>query len=120
LIITGCDVDEAASVRGRQGPVEETLVDELLISISTDQASDSWGFVGVVKVGEFEAYRTLNAFSTPGDALAAAQALMGGILGEWLAGSEWRQLHEATGRAPTRQDLNLGVLGRHAPSKAGD
>jgi hypothetical protein len=102
--------------------VEEALVSEseLLISVATDAASDSWGFVGVVKVGEFEAYRSLNAYSTPADALAATQALMGGVLGEWLAGSEWRQLRETTGRAPTRQDLNLGVLGRHLPSKAGE
>jgi hypothetical protein len=94
-------------------------VSELLISIATDEASDSWGFVGVVRVGGFEAYRTLGAYSTPADALAGAQTLMGGILGEALAGAEWRQLRETTGRAPTRRDLNLGVLKRPQPKPGG-
>jgi len=84
----------------------------MLISIGVDTASDSWGFVGVVKVGDYEAYRTIGSFATPAEAEQETQILVGGILGELLAGAEWRRVREATGAAPTRKDLGLSVLRR--------
>lgn len=83
---------------------------DLLISVSTDEASDSWGFVGLVKVGEVEAYRTIEAFPSHGEALRATQALVAGALGELLAGQEWRSVREATGKAPLRKDFNIGAF----------
>ena len=85
---------------------------EILITVGSDVASDSWGFVGVVKVGQFEAYRTLEAFPTPPEAQNAAQEILSGILGELLAGAEWRRVREAKGAPPTRKDLALGILDR--------
>jgi hypothetical protein len=82
----------------------------LLISVTTDAASDSWGFVGVVKVGEVEAYRTIEAFPSRGEALRATQGMVAGALGELLAGQEWRSVREATGKAPLRQDFNIGAF----------
>jgi hypothetical protein len=82
----------------------------LLISIGSDAASDSWGFVGVVRVGALEAYRTLEAFATPHAATAAAQQLMADVLGEMLAGREWRAVRDDKGGPPTRQDFNLSAL----------
>ncbi|HEY4629979.1 MAG: hypothetical protein JF630_11610 [Geodermatophilales bacterium] len=85
---------------------------EILVTVGSDVASDSWGFVGVVKVGQFEAYRTLEAFPTPPEAQNAAQEILAGILGELLAGAEWRRVREAKGAPPTRKDLALGILDR--------
>lgn len=84
----------------------------LLISIEVAEASDSWGFVGLVKVGDAEAYRTLEAFPAPGEALAHTQKLVAGMLGELLAGQEWRRVRDETthGGAPTRQDFRLNSL----------
>lgn len=86
----------------------------LLISLTTDQASTSWGFVGVVKVGDVEAYRTLGAFTSPGEALRVTQVIMATVLGELLAAAEWRGVREAIGNAPRRTDLNLGVFQKGA------
>jgi hypothetical protein len=83
---------------------------DLLIAITSDEASDSWGFVGVVKIGEVEAYRTIEAFPSHGEAVRATQALVAGALGELLAGQEWRSVREATGKAPLRQDFNIGAF----------
>lgn len=83
---------------------------EMSISITSDEASDSWGFVGVVKVGEAEAFRTLEAFPSRAQALHATQELMGGVLGELLAGREWRTVRDATGQPPTRQDFNISAF----------
>lgn len=82
------------------------------ISIEIDAASDSWGFVGVVKVGDFEAYRTIESYATPVEAEQETQILVGGILGELLAGAEWRRVRETAGAAPTRADLGLSMLRR--------
>ena len=84
----------------------------MLISIDASPASDSWGFVGVIRIGEAEAYRTLEAFASPELAIAAAQRLMADSLGEILAGREWRAMRDQTGAPPTRKDLNLSVLRR--------
>ena len=59
-----------------------------------------------------EAYRTLEAFPTPPEAQNAAQEILSGILGELLAGAEWRRVREAKGAPPTRKDLALGILDR--------
>jgi hypothetical protein len=85
-------------------------VSDVLIAVTSDAASDSWGFVGVVKVGDFEAYRTLEAFATPNLAQTATQEILAGVLGELLAGAEWRRVRETKGTPPTRRDLALGVL----------
>jgi len=66
----------------------------LLIAVDAAPASDGWGFVGRVLVGEHEAYRTLRAYPTPGDALSAAQVLVGDVLGSFLAGQEWHTAEE--------------------------
>lgn len=58
---------------------------QLLIRIDSAPASDNWGFVGRVLVGEHEAYRTIRAYATPRDALASAQRLMTEVLGPLLA-----------------------------------
>ncbi|HEU5269077.1 MAG TPA: hypothetical protein VFU36_04070 [Jatrophihabitans sp.] len=82
----------------------------MLVSVGTDEASDSWGFVGVVKVGEVEAFRTLEAFPSRAEALRATQKLMGDVLGELLAGREWRTVRDSTGQPPTRQDFNISAF----------
>jgi len=90
----------------------------ILINVVAVPASDSWGFVGVVRVGDHEAYRTIRAYPTPRDALAAAQALLGEVLGALMAGQEWRTAADEFGHAPRRVELGLGLgaLDRDAPS----
>lgn len=90
----------------------------LLITIEVDTASDSWGFVGVVKVGDYEAYRTIESFATPAEAERETKQIVGGVLGELLAGVEWRRVRDTTKAAPTRRDLGLSVLrrGRGGPT----
>jgi hypothetical protein len=82
-----------------------------LLSLGTSPASDSWGFVGTVMIGEYEAYRTIRAYSTPQDALAATQALVARVLGTMLAGEEWRSNEEELGHAPRRAELGFGLHG---------
>lgn len=94
------------------------MVDQLLIRIGSAPASDSWGFVGRVLVGEHEAYRTIRAYPTPGEALCAAQKLMAEVLGALLAAQEWRTAQEEFGHAPRRTELDFGLAarsGRTAP-----
>jgi hypothetical protein len=86
--------------------------DEILISLGFAEASDGWGFVGVVKVGQVEAYRTLEAFPAPLEALSRTQQLVGSVLGELLAGAEWRRIRDVQGRAPTREDYNISAFQR--------
>jgi hypothetical protein len=81
---------------------------DIVISIRSDTASDRWGFVGVICVGDYVAYRTLEAAPNPREAEAHAQALVGEALGELLAAAEWRQVKHATSAAPTRRDYGLG------------
>jgi len=85
----------------------------MLITVESDAASDSWGFVGVVRVGEAQAYRTMEAFPTPSEAMEQMQHILSAVLGEMLAGAEWRRVRERTGEIPTRRELGLSVL--HAP-----
>jgi hypothetical protein len=82
--------------------------DELLIKVATAPASDSWGFVGVISVGDREAYRTIRAHATPTEALAATQGLLADVLGALMAGQEWRAAHEEFGHAPRRTELEFG------------
>lgn len=88
-----------------------------LIHTTAEQASDSWGFVGVVWVGEVEAYRTLEAYLTPREASRAAQQLTADFLGEVLAGREWRTVREEHGTLPTRQHFNFSALGGRPPAE---
>ena len=41
------------------------MSEQLLVKVETVPASDNWGFVGRVLVGEHEAYRTIRAYPTP-------------------------------------------------------
>lgn len=88
----------------------------VLISLRSEPASDSWGFVGVVAVGDYEAYRTIRAHTTPDEALTAAQQLLADVLGSLLAGQEWRSAQGEFGHAPRRTELQFGL---RASSKRG-
>jgi hypothetical protein len=94
----------------------------VLITLKSSPASDSWGFVGVVSVGEFEAYRTIRAYSTPAEALEMAQHLLADVLGALMAGQEWRQAESDFGHAPLRTELGFGLRGRRPDhvEEAGD
>ncbi len=96
--------------------------EHLLITIDTAPASDSWGFVGRVLVGEHEAYRTIRAYPSPSEAVAATQGLVADVLGGLLAGQEWRNAQDEFGRAPRRTDLDfgLGARARRAAPEAQD
>jgi hypothetical protein len=83
--------------------------DQLLITITTAPASDSWGFVGVVSVGDHEAYRTIRAYTAPGDALEATQRVLADVLGGLMAGREWGAAQEEFGHAPRRTELEFGL-----------
>jgi hypothetical protein len=92
----------------------------MLVTVGSDPASDNWGFVGVVRVGRYEAYRTLESFPTAGEAQQAAQEILAGVLGELLAGAEWRRVREAKGSPPTRRDLGFGLLDARRMADPGD
>jgi hypothetical protein len=86
--------------------------DRLLINVVTSPASDSWGFVGVVSVGDHEAYRTIRAYASPGEALVATQRLLADVLGGLLAGREWVSAQAEFGHAPRRTELEFGLAGK--------
>lgn len=83
--------------------------ERLLITLSTAPASDGWGFVGVVSVGDQEAYRTIRAYTAPGDALHASQRLLADVLGTLMAGQEWGAAQADFGHAPRRTELEFGL-----------
>jgi hypothetical protein len=85
--------------------------DELYIRIVSSPASDSWGFVGVVLIGDHEAYRTIRAYDSPRAALDAAQQMLAGVLGALMAGQEWRSAQDEFGHAPRRVELEFGLRG---------
>jgi len=85
------------------------MSDQLFITVDTAPASDNWGFVGRVLVGEHEAYRTIRAYTSPGEALSAVQGLVAGVLGALLAGQEWRSAQDEFGHAPRRTELDFGL-----------
>jgi hypothetical protein len=80
---------------------------DLLITVSTDESSDGWGFVGSVLVGRCEAYRTVRAYAAPSDALEATRSILASALGSLLTGQEWRLTQEEVGHAPRRTDLEF-------------
>jgi hypothetical protein len=86
--------------------------DRLLITLATTPASDSWGFVGVVAVGDHEAYRTIRAYMSPGEALGATQRLVADVLGRLMAGQEWGDAQSEFGHAPRRTELEFGLRGK--------
>ena len=63
---------EAHPGSAKAGGVDMTK--PVLITVEASEASDSWGFVGVVKVGDYEAYRTIRAYTAPTEALGAARS----------------------------------------------
>ncbi len=83
--------------------------DELQITVGTSPASDNWGFVGVVSIGDQEAYRTIRAYTAPGEALAATQRLLADVLGGLMAGQEWGAAQAEFGHAPHRTELEFGL-----------
>jgi hypothetical protein len=89
--------------------------DHLLITITTTPASDSWGFVGVVSVGDHEAYRTIRAHTTPGEALGATQRLLADVIGGLMAGQEWAAAQAEFGHAPRRTELEFGLRAKLEP-----
>lgn len=82
---------------------------DALITLSAAPASDSWGFVGVIRVGKYEAYRTIRAYRSPSEALETAQRLLGGVLGTLMAGQEWRTAEGDFGHPPLRTELGFGL-----------
>ena len=84
-------------------------ISPLNITVEASPASDSWGFVGRVMIGQHEAYRTFRGYPTPREALQATQAIVGDVLGAMLAAQEWRELSSELGRPPRRSDLKLGL-----------
>jgi hypothetical protein len=92
----------------------------LIIKLDTAPASDGWGFVGRVMVGNQEAYRTLRAFPTPTEAETATQELVSQVLGAIMAGEEWRSLSRETHHAAQRADLNFGLQSAPAPTSTTD
>ena len=90
----------------------------LHVTITSSPASDSWGFVGVLSVGDFEAYRTIRAYSTPDDALQAGQHLLAEVLGTLMAGQEWRTAEGEFGHAPRRTDLQFGLRANRGAATA--
>jgi hypothetical protein len=99
-----------AAWRRREGKTAmDSSEPSLLISIGTAEASDSWGFVGTVSVGEQEAYRTIRAYPAPSEALAATQQLLAQVLGSLMAGQEWRSATDEHGHAARRTELAFGL-----------
>ena len=94
--------------------------ERLLISIEAAPASDSWGFVGVVAVGEYEAYRTIRSYPAPPDALKAAQHLLADVLGALMAGQEWRTTTEEFGHAARLTELGYGLGARKQSDEASE
>jgi hypothetical protein len=91
-----------------------------MITLYSSPASDSWGFVGVVSVGGFEAYRTIRAYPTPGEALETAQRLLAEVLGALMAGQEWRTSETEFGHAPLRTELGFGLRPHRPPTSVSD
>jgi hypothetical protein len=81
----------------------------LVISIDAAPASDGWGFVGRVLVGDMEAYRSIRAYTTPSEALDATSQILAGALGPLLAGQEWNMTTSTLGHAALRTDLGFGL-----------
>ena len=86
----------------------------LLITVDAAPASDGWGFVGRVLIGDVEAYRTIRAHTTPSEALQATSDLLAGVLGPLLAGQEWHMTTDQVGHAPLRTELGFGLKPVHA------
>lgn len=89
---------------------DEPRSDQTLhITLTSAPASDSWGFVGVVRVGEHEAFRSIRAHPTPAAALTATQHVLSDVLGTLMAGQEWRTAQDEYGHAPRRTELGFGL-----------
>ena len=95
--------------------------DELLITVATFPASDNWGFVGVVSVGDQEAYRTIRAYTTPGEALAATPGAAGrrARRTDGRSGMAGRPVG-ASATLPRRTELEFGLQAKVEPQGAED
>jgi hypothetical protein len=67
------------------------------------------GFVGILAVGDHEAYRTIRSWASPHDALNATERLLSGALGSLMAAEEWRTATEEFGHAARRTELGYGL-----------
>jgi hypothetical protein len=95
------------------------MSNQVLITLDTLPASDGWGFVGQVCVDDVEVYRTVRAYASPDEALAATRSALGSALGEILAGQEWRIAAQEFGHAPHREELGFGLRRRVPEPRTG-
>ncbi len=79
-----------------------------LIKVTADPTGDGENFVGVVEIGEVQAYRTLRRFRSEETAQAWAVELLRDALGSLLAGEEWLRVKSDLDRVPRRIDLFSG------------
>jgi hypothetical protein len=86
-VSSGAEVEQEKGAMDRSNPV---------MSIDTVEASDGWGFVGRVLVGDVEVYRTVRApHATAPEALQATARMFAGLLGRLLTGQEWHDISRA-------------------------
>lgn len=83
--------------------------EEILMKVTASPASDGWGFVGIVVVGDHEAYRTIRTYNAPAEALSATQLLLANALGGLMAGQEWASSQTEFGHSPRRTELEFGL-----------
>ncbi len=79
-----------------------------LIKVTADTTDDGEHYVGVVDIGEVQAYRTLRRFRSEETAQAWAVELLRDALGSMLAGEEWLRVKSDLDRVPRRMDLFSG------------
>ena len=79
--------------------------DTPLMSLDAVESRDAWGFVGVVRVGDHEAFRTPRSYPVPSDARAAVEQLLAHVLGTMLAGQERRAAADEPAPGPRRSEL---------------
>ena len=95
------------------------MAEPLLMRIDATPASDSWGFVGRVLIGDLEAYRTIRSYVTPTEASQAASRLLAGALGPLLAGQEWSLASGEVGHAARRIELGFGLTAHRQDGQDG-
>ncbi len=79
-----------------------------LIRVTADRTDDGEHYVGVVDIGEVQAYRTLRRFRSEASAQGWAVELLRDALGGMLAGEEWLRVKSDVERVPRRMDLFSG------------
>ena len=105
-------VGDARTSPSAQEPGHRTPV---VIQIDALALTDDHTFIGRVRVGDVEAYRTIRSYAASVDAKRAAAHLLAGLLGPRLAGQEWHALRSATDHTPRRTDFQSTASPRPAP-----